>query len=183
MGDGKCHIQALLFVATAVHLHADKLAGTLAVTHQPLRQRNANLLHCIMQGLVQRGFPISNGRVFTLSTAQFLLESTRGRSKPTSWAQQQTRVTGAPAALSLAHPWPNPFHGSVRIAYTLPNQMMVRLQVFDVQGRLIESLVEAVEGPGEHAVQWDAGNRPTGVYFYRLAAGAEVLTERATLVR
>jgi serine protease AprX len=61
--------------------------------------------------------------------------------------------------------------------------MRIRLSVYDVAGRLIDRLVERVESPGEHAVQWDAGRLPSGTYFYRLEAGSEVRTLRAILVR
>ncbi len=52
---------------------------------------------------------------------------------------------------------------------------MVRIEVFDLQGRLINTIYEGIAQPGEHTVRWEANDYdhnsiPSGVYFYRLTA-------------
>jgi hypothetical protein len=74
---------------------------------------------------------------------------------------------------------PNPFAAPGEIGYTLPDAAMIRLVVYDVQGRARAVLAEGMHGPGRHLVRWDgrarSGSRlEAGVYFVRLAAGDRV---------
>jgi len=93
-----------------------------------------------------------------------------------------------PRQLALEN-YPNPFNPSTTIRYSLPKAENVTLQVFDVGGRLVRTLVRGVKKPaGAFEVQWngtDAAGRPvaSGVYFYRLTAGTETLTHKAVLLK
>jgi hypothetical protein len=71
---------------------------------------------------------------------------------------------------------PNPFNPATSISFTLPNAEHVKLSVFDSSGKLVNVLVDGVQGFGPHEVQWNGtdhlGNKVgSGVYFYRLEAG------------
>jgi hypothetical protein len=69
------------------------------------------------------------------------------------------------------------------LAFTLPEATPVRLSVFDVTGRLVATLVDEVRAAGDQRIRWDAGDRPSGVYFYRLATPDRLETARAVLIR
>ncbi len=73
---------------------------------------------------------------------------------------------------------PNPFNPTTSIVYNIPKQTRVRLEVYDVLGHLLTSLVDAEETPGTYSVTWDAGSKPSGVYFYKLSAGNYVQTRK-----
>jgi hypothetical protein len=78
-----------------------------------------------------------------------------------------------PTAAALFQSRPNPFRSATRIAFDLPAPGAVRLRVFDVQGRLVRTLVDAEVPAGRHDVPWDgsdAAGLPAGpgTYFYRL---------------
>jgi hypothetical protein len=96
---------------------------------------------------------------------------------------------GAPAVrLALAQNEPNPFNGETRVRFELPRTESVRLDVFDVGGRLVRRLVDRTLAAGGHEVAWDGrGNRtealPSGVYLYRLRAGGEVMQGKMLLQR
>lgn len=85
-------------------------------------------------------------------------------------------VTGAsgvgdgdvPLHFELAQNYPNPFHGATTIRFALPRPGRARLQVFDVQGRVVATLFSREDASGLHAVTWDATGVESGVYFYRL---------------
>jgi len=57
------------------------------------------------------------------------------------------------------------------VSYTLPGDAAVRLQVFNIAGRLIDTVVDRTESAGSHVVTWDASRFPSGVYFYKYQAG------------
>jgi hypothetical protein len=89
----------------------------------------------------------------------------------------------APAAFRLAQNYPNPFNPETRIEFQLPAQGPVSLVVYDLLGREVATLVDDVLEAGPHLVTWNAASLSTGVYFYRLHAGAFTQTRKLLLVR
>jgi hypothetical protein len=90
---------------------------------------------------------------------------------------------GSTVSAGLGQPSPNPFNPVTRISYTVPSAQHVRIAIYDVAGRLVENLVNEVKAPGEYMVEWNAGNLPSGVYFYRMQTGDQTLVRRATLLK
>lgn len=78
---------------------------------------------------------------------------------------------------------PNPFHEAAAISYTLPAAEHVRLEVFDLTGRRVATLVDGPMAAGTHTVDVEAGTLPGSVYLYRLRAGSAVQTRRIVVVR
>jgi hypothetical protein len=93
----------------------------------------------------------------------------------------------APARFDLSAPWPNPITSGASIGFATPRPGHVRLAVFDVQGRMVSTLVDGTLEPGRHQARWgrhDArGARATsGVYFVRLEACGQVSTRKMVLL-
>jgi hypothetical protein len=78
---------------------------------------------------------------------------------------------------------PNPFNGSTRITYELPESLPVRLELYNVRGQLVRLLVDSVQGPGWFTVTLQDTGLASGIYFYRLVAGTSVQTKRLVLIR
>jgi hypothetical protein len=77
----------------------------------------------------------------------------------------------------------DPSSSGAKVAYTLAEDALVDLSVYDVTGRNLESLVRAYQHRGPHEIQWRAeGHRP-GVYFVRLAAAGRMQMRRFVLLR
>ncbi|MEL6443774.1 MAG: DUF4331 family protein [Bacteroidota bacterium] len=89
-----------------------------------------------------------------------------------------------PDGFILEQNYPNPFTPSTTISYRVPEAGDVRLDVFDVQGRLVRTLVSERMARGTYEVDWDAQDLASGTYVYRLMVDDRTLTTRkATLVR
>jgi uncharacterized repeat protein (TIGR01451 family) len=88
-----------------------------------------------------------------------------------------------PGEYKLEQNYPNPFNPSTQITYQLPVQSDVRLQVFDMAGRQVATLVSESVNAGTHTVSFDATNLSSGVYMYRLQAGSTILTKKLTLIK
>ncbi len=73
-----------------------------------------------------------------------------------------------PFQYALSQNYPNPFNPVTTIAYSIPTAETVSLKVFDMLGREVATLVEGIQAPGIHELQFDAGNLPSGMYLYRL---------------
>ncbi len=94
-----------------------------------------------------------------------------------------TNPDGVPLTFGLEQNYPNPFNPGTQIAFTLTQAGTVRLQVYDVRGRLISTLVDGNKLAGQHNIAFNAGQLPSGVYVYRLEAPEGVRTGRMSLVR
>ncbi len=98
---------------------------------------------------------------------------------PTSVGEE----TNAPKEFRLYQNYPNPFNPSTEIRYRMSEVSHVTLNVFDILGRQVASVVNEVKAPGEYMVQFDASNLSSGVYYYRLQAGSFVDTKKMLLLR
>ncbi len=87
-----------------------------------------------------------------------------------------------PSASSLSA-FPNPFNGTTEIRYALPRAGLVSLKVYDVLGREVGVLVDAVMVAGEQRVAFDARGVASGIYFVRMDVGGMRVTRKVLLVR
>jgi len=96
-----------------------------------------------------------------------------------------------PQHYRLSQNYPNPFNPATRIEYQLPvhtAQVRVSLKIYNVMGQEVRTLVNELQQPGYYAVTWDGRDSSgsevaTGIYFYRLAAGAFTATRRMALLK
>ena len=84
-----------------------------------------------------------------------------------------TGITGSdsriPSSFKLEASYPDPFNPSTTISYVLPSKCVVTLDVYDILGRSVATLLSRVtEASGAHSVTWDADGRSSGVYICRL---------------
>jgi hypothetical protein len=74
------------------------------------------------------------------------------------------------ADFRLSQNYPNPFNPSTKIEYNLPQQLQVRLTIFNIFGQEVANLFNGIQEPGSKTITWNAGGVASGVYFYRLDA-------------
>jgi hypothetical protein len=80
-------------------------------------------------------------------------------------------------------PTPNPFNPVTQIPYSVTVSQRVQITVYDVAGRLVETLVDEVKGPGDYVIEWNAAGLSSGVYFHRLQTVSGTVVRRATLIK
>jgi hypothetical protein len=88
-----------------------------------------------------------------------------------------------PSSITLEQNFPNPFNPTTLISYSLPQSQYVRLSVIDMLGRQVAELVNRVQTVGEHQITFDAVDLSSGIYIYRLDAGAESVTKKMILLK
>ena len=88
-----------------------------------------------------------------------------------------------PHSFNLSQNYPNPFNPTTIINYELPVTGNVRLSVFDVLGREVQTLVNERQSAGTHSVQFNASTLPSGIYFYRLESGINHETRKLLLLK
>ncbi len=84
---------------------------------------------------------------------------------------------------SLKPNYPDPFNPVTRISFSLPQNELVEINVFDMTGRLVSSLVNSEYSAGTHEVVFDATGLPTGIYFYSMRAGTFMQSRRMSLLK
>lgn len=93
-----------------------------------------------------------------------------------------------PQTFSLHPNYPNPFNPATTISFDLPQAAQVRLEIFNILGRRVATLVDGEMPAGAHMVEWNSRNESgervsSGVYFYRVIAGDDVLSKKMLLLK
>ena len=88
-----------------------------------------------------------------------------------------------PAKFSLDQNYPNPFNPTTTIKYSTGNSGRVVLRLYDVYGQQVATLVDQVQGPGDHSVDLDAHHLASGVYYYSLDAGTWGAMKKLVLLK
>lgn len=81
-----------------------------------------------------------------------------------------TYENDVPISFALGYPYPNPFNSSVTIEYALTREQNVQLEIYDVLGRQVETILNEQQGIGVHSVLWKADEFASGLYFARLSS-------------
>ena len=132
------------------------------------------------------GFPFEQGvdyLVYAFSQNDSLSTNLCTRTKKLSEAQADLNELGTPVIVSVSEPdnipetprlwqnYPNPFNPTTQISFSIPNSTHVKVIVYDLLGREIQTLVDEMKPAGEHSVTFDANRLASGLYFYKLQVG------------
>ncbi|MGA7160835.1 MAG: T9SS type A sorting domain-containing protein [Bacteroidota bacterium] len=90
---------------------------------------------------------------------------------------------GIPTVYSISQNYPNPFNPTTKIDFALPQRGLTKIIIYDLLGRDIQTLINRDLEAGYHEVNVDAGNFPSGVYFYRLQSGDFIQTKKMILMK
>jgi hypothetical protein len=88
-----------------------------------------------------------------------------------------------PSTFALSQNYPNPFNPTTKIAYAVPTATKVRLQIFDILGRKVATLVNETKQAGEYSVEFDASRLVSGVYMYQMTTPKTSITKKMILVK
>jgi hypothetical protein len=91
--------------------------------------------------------------------------------------------TESVSQFALFSAYPNPFNPTTLISYSLPSTSEVHLAVFDIQGRLVETLIAGRQEAGSHSILFDGKRLASGVYFCHIRAGSFHQTQRMVLLK
>jgi hypothetical protein len=97
-----------------------------------------------------------------------VLEQARWTSWPNSIRQIGSEI---PLVYNLFQNYPNPFNPSTTIKYDIVNQGIVRISIYDVLGKEVNTLVNSQHSPGKYEVVMNVDNLSSGIYYYKITAG------------
>ena len=102
------------------------------------------------------------------------------------WDENSTdvKICGSiPTKFDLSQNYPNPFNPTTQINYSVPKECKVTLKVYDILGHEVATLVNGTKSAGSYMVSFDASKLSTGVYIYRLEAGANIFSKKLMLMK
>ena len=100
-----------------------------------------------------------------------------------AWSLRDMAPPGASQATELIGAYPNPFNSSTAIDYSLHRKSHVRLLIYDMLGRRVAVLEDAVRPEGRHSVRFDASQLTSGTYVLRMETPQAAFTRVLTLLK
>ncbi|MCP4582622.1 MAG: T9SS type A sorting domain-containing protein [candidate division Zixibacteria bacterium] len=88
-----------------------------------------------------------------------------------------------PTTFHLYQNYPNPFNASTTISYDIPRSSDVTIEIYDILGRRIETLIFQNQPAGSHSLIWHARDLTSGIYFYRIQAGSYLESRKMLLIK
>ena len=88
-----------------------------------------------------------------------------------------------PETFSMGNAYPNPFNPTTTIKFSLPIETKMSIDVYDIKGRFIETLIERNMLSGYHSIIWNASSYSSGIYFIKMQAGSYIRTQKLMLVK
>ena len=88
-----------------------------------------------------------------------------------------------PAQHRLYENYPNPFNSQTKIKFDIDARVFVKITIYEVNGKKIETLVNDTLSEGSYTAVWDGGSYASGVYFCRIEAGSYVSTQKMVLLK
>jgi hypothetical protein len=95
----------------------------------------------------------------------------------------QNNNNNTPSAYNLSQNYPNPFNPSTKIEFSLPKDGYVEIDIYDITGRKVSSLVRDPFKAGIYSVEFNAVNLASGIYFYTIKAGDFTATKKMLLIK
>jgi len=95
----------------------------------------------------------------------------------------EEQITNLPSAVRLDQNYPNPFNAQTTIRFSLSEPSNVIVEIYDILGRMVESIFENEKQAGDYTLIWNADNVPSGVYFYSIQAGDYAETKKMVLLK
>ncbi|NIO29721.1 MAG: M6 family metalloprotease domain-containing protein [Candidatus Latescibacteria bacterium] len=97
-------------------------------------------------------------------------------------------ITTEALSLALHQNYPNPFNPSTTISFSLPREARIRLSIFNIEGKLLRTLIDEKFPAGFRQIEWDGKDEhgdpvSSGIYLYRLETEKRVLTKKMVLIR
>ena len=94
-----------------------------------------------------------------------------------------SELVSAPGSFELSAPYPNPFNPETTIAFEMGDAGLVKVAVYDVQGREVSKLADGYYNSGSYQVEFFGGNLPSGMYFVRMETGGFNAVQKMLLLK
>jgi|GEM_PF-1210091 len=147
---------------------------------------NIQLVNCVISG-ASDGNLLRNVENLSLNrttingeTYQTIIAPT---SEPVTSVEETSDTSILPGNIRLVHNYPNPFNGVTTIRFGIERPSQVELNLYDITGRKMQTLLRDRRNAGIHNVPFRAGDLASGLYYYKLVAGDDTATGKMVLLK
>jgi hypothetical protein len=115
---------------------------------------------------------------------QFSLNMHEGNAiEPVVFSVESHQFNELPTRTELTNIFPNPFNPNTHISYMVSEKENVQINIYDVRGRLIHTLLNSIKDIGEYTITWDASSYPTGIYFVNFITSKQKSSQKILLLK
>ena len=122
-----------------------------------------------------KGYPVGDLNWFPTKKTAWLAAG--------GWTSVEQTNSEIPVSFNLDQNYPNPFNPTTKISYSIPKASQVRLEIYDILGSRIETLVNNMQNAGNYNVDFDASKYSSGVYIYRLITNDYTISKKMMLMK
>jgi hypothetical protein len=126
---------------------------------------------------------VMNPKLYTMASDGGLLGDLRWFDETVSAVIDMFTSSETPSEFALHQNYPNPFNPVTTIRYSLDKQSDISIKVYNITGRLVETLYTGNKAAGEYTITWDASHLASGIYFYKLVSASNVITQKMMLIK
>ncbi len=126
---------------------------------------------------------ITNELIDTDVTFDFEIDNVLGNPSEPYTVRLDSPENDMPSALKLAQNHPNPFNPSTFIAYSVPQNGHVKLEIYNLKGQLIETLIDEQKTAGDYVIEWNASQYGSGLYFYKISDGNQSVVRKCIMMK
>ncbi|GMU89629.1 MAG: hypothetical protein AMXMBFR49_18360 [Chlorobiota bacterium] len=163
------YITSVMFAETKTGINRAVPAGTTGTLYFPIRLKEIQL---------RLGSDRVPGTVYTGTIYLDNLQVSYPGYTPVSIEDETL-----PSGFALAGNYPNPFNPETRIRYVLDKAGVARLEIYDVTGSKVQTLLNGFQSPGKYELAWNASRYPSGVYLAVLEQEGKTLTHKMVLLK
>ncbi len=125
----------------------------------------------------------NDGRLYGYSYTDIPFVPSGAMKQPTDIKELTINTDNIPAEFELHQNYPNPFNPSTKIEFAIPRAEFVTVDIFNILGKKVETLVSKQLTAGNYSVTWDATKASSGVYLYKINAGQFSESKKMTLIK
>jgi len=126
-------------------------------------------------------FAFDRGNIFTEQYNKGIFKLSVNYNVPSIGIQNIGGVV--PDRFLLSQNYPNPFNPVTYLEFAIPNSSIVKLVIYDIQGRIVETIVNGELSAGNYKADWNASNYSSGVYFYKLETDGFTETKKMLMIK
>lgn len=101
----------------------------------------------------------------------------------TTGSAVESKIGSKPSTFELLQNYPNPFNPGTMIDFSVPKKSKVTLEIFDITGRKVATLIDEAKEAGNYSINFNGSNLSTGIYMYKLTAANNMLVRKMLLVK
>jgi hypothetical protein len=181
-------------IAGQVYLRYNPLQGKVDLNHAGFGNNNLTMKREAIENgeiLLEFGLvdPDDDARVISIKTEinepadATVIYKFFGEDQSLIAAGTQKIALVIPTEFRLMQNYPNPFNNTTIIPYAVPEETFVKLEIFDINGRHVETLTSQFHQPGFHTLHWSGRSAASGIYFIKLEAAKTILTQKMILLK